>query len=257
MRNIVIAGNWKMHHGPGETERFFQSIVDQGPEISERVDAIVCPPFVSIPAATLFQDRLPAVKLGAQDVYHEARGAYTGEVSTGMLRELGCSYVIVGHSERRELFGETDAWIHKKARRCLDEGLTPIICVGEKLDNRQKNQHLDVVKQQFEGVMGDLDEQQAGQVVVAYEPVWAIGTGETATPDKAQEMHAHIRDMMAGRYSSAIADDLHILYGGSVKPENASELLQQPDVDGGLVGGASLKPDAFVELLKSAEEQLS
>lgn len=237
-RPYLIAGNWKMNHGPAETEAFFAAF--EAPRHPE-VDVLLCVPFVSLPAALV---RAGYAKIGAQNLHFENDGAYTGEISGSMLKKMGVDSVIIGHSERRQYFGETDAIVLKKTLKALEAGLTPIVCVGEVLDERRAGTHFDVVKRQIDAVFPQLDAAQAAAAVIAYEPVWAIGTGETATPGQAQEMHARIR--------SWLASDTRILYGGSMNAANAEALLSQPDVDGGLIGGASLKPDAFLSIVKTA-----
>ena len=255
MRSILIAGNWKMNMGPKETGDFFTQLNDAAQKQIQGVEAAVCPPYVSLPAALSARKSDSAVKVGAQNVHFEDNGAYTGEVSTTMLNDLGCDFVILGHSERREYFGEDDAIINKKVKKALADGLTPIVCVGEVLQERKDDRHLEVVKTQTQGSLAGLSEADAEKIVVAYEPVWAIGTGETATPDQAQEMHAFIREELAGLFGKDTADTIRILYGGSMKPGNADELLKKEDVDGGLIGGASLKPDDFAELVAIAAKQ--
>lgn len=252
MRNILIAGNWKMNMGPKETTAFFEELDEAAQANHQGVTAAVCPPFVSLPAAFSIRKPASTVKIGAQNVHYEDNGAFTGEVSTSMLSELGCEFVILGHSERREYFGEEDAIINKKAIKVLAAGLTPIVCVGEVLDERKQDRHFDVVKNQLAGSLSGLSITGAAGIVIAYEPVWAIGTGETATPVQAQEMHAFIRAELSKLFDSPTAEAIRILYGGSMKPDNAGELLQQPDVDGGLIGGASLKPDSFAGLIEIA-----
>jgi triosephosphate isomerase (TIM) len=255
MRTILIAGNWKMNMGPKETADFFAQLDDATQKNLEGVDAAVCPPFVSL--STAFSARKPgsAVKIGAQNVHFEDNGAYTGEISTSMLNDLGCEFVILGHSERREYFGEDDAVINKKVKKALASGITPIVCVGEVLAERKENRHFDVVKEQTAGSLAGLTENELKKIVIAYEPVWAIGTGETASPEQAQEMHAFIRKELAAQFGEAAAVTVRILYGGSMKPGNADELLKQPDVDGGLIGGASLKPSDFSQLVAIAAAQ--
>ncbi|MBP3192560.1 triose-phosphate isomerase [Natronogracilivirga saccharolytica] len=254
-RSILIAGNWKMNMGPNDTADFFEQLDAESQKQIDGVIAAVCPPFVSL--ATAFDSRksASAVKIGAQNVHFEDNGAFTGEISTSMLTEVGCDYVILGHSERREYFGEDDAIINKKVKKALLAGITPIVCVGEVLDERKQNRHFDVVKTQTAGSLEGLSASELEKVVIAYEPVWAIGTGETASPEQAQEMHAFIRDELAKLFGKEAADTVLILYGGSMKPANAGELLQKPDVDGGLIGGASLKPADFAKLVAIAAEQ--
>lgn len=253
-RSLLIAGNWKMNGGPREAAELAGGIRERIDTLPGGVQALVCPPFISIPAASAALDGSEAVWLGAQDVHYEDEGAYTGEVSTSMLRELGCTHVIVGHSERRELFGETDATVNRKVRKALGAELIPIVCVGESLQQRKKGAHQRMVQKQVEGAFTEVSDADAPGVIVAYEPLWAIGTGETATPQQAQEMHDMIRSALTGLYDLETARTVQILYGGSMKPHNARELLEQPDVDGGLVGGASLEADSFAAIIEIAEQ---
>ena len=192
------------------------------------------------------------VALGAQNMYHEKDGAFTGELSAAMLRDLGCTYVILGHSERRHILGETDAAINKKVHAALAAGLIPIVCVGELLAEREAGQTMAVIRRQFDGSLAGVSAEQIGTIVIAYEPVWAIGTGKVATPQQAEEVHLGLRKIIAERYNASVADVVRIQYGGSVKPENAAELLKQPDIDGALVGGASLKVDQFLGIVAGA-----
>lgn len=215
-----------------------------------RVEVVICPPFTALQAVSGMLDG-STVGLGAQNMHWEESGAYTGEVSAGMLRDSGCRYVILGHSERRAYFTETDADVNRKIRVALASSLVPIVCVGETLDERQNNQTADVVAAQVRGCLMDIGD-QLPRVVVAYEPVWAIGTGLTATPDQAQEVHQVIRQVMAKLSGTEVAEAVRIQYGGSMKPENAAELLRQPDIDGGLIGGASLAAESFAGIVKAA-----
>jgi triosephosphate isomerase len=237
-RSFLIAGNWKMNNGPAETEAFFAAF--NAPRHPE-VETLVCVPFVSLASALV---RAGNASIGAQNLHFENDGAYTGEISGSMLAKMGVGYVIVGHSERRQYFGETDAIVAKKVRKALESGLTPVLCVGEVLEERKKGIHFDVVKTQTLAALDGLSAADVAKVVIAYEPVWAIGTGETASPEQAQEMHKFIRSLLIA--------DTKILYGGSMKPDNAGELLSQPDVDGGLIGGASLKADSLMSVVQTA-----
>lgn len=252
MRKLIIAGNWKMNAGPTEAEKLAVAIAGEREGKEATNEILVCPPSISIPAVVQAL-RNTQVQVGAQNVYTEDNGAYTGEISTSMIKDAGCSYVIVGHSERREYFNEDDEFVAKKAKKALADGLNVIVCVGEKLDERKSNRHEVVVKSQVGEVLNHLDPSDAERFVIAYEPVWAIGTGETATPQQAQDMHKHIRSLVAAGWSEEAANSVRILYGGSMKPGNAEELLSQPDVDGGLIGGASLKADSFGEIIDIAE----
>lgn len=219
------------------------------------VQVAMCPPFVSLDAVfnTL---RGSSVKLGAQNMHDVDGGAYTGEIAASMLRSVGCDYVILGHSERRQYFGETDAGVNRKVQQALKHGLIPIVCVGEVLDERRAGKEQAVVKTQVEKALQDVTLADAAQLVIAYEPVWAIGTGETATPEQAQEMHAFIRSLLTAQYG-AMAADIHILYGGSMKPGNAADLLSQTDVDGGLIGGASLKAPDFAAIVTAGQNAVA
>lgn len=257
MRSYLIAGNWKMNLGPSAAGTLIRSVRQGLDGLNlERVTVLVCPPFVSI-AEAVFEAEDSALLVGAQNVHEKAEGAYTGEISAPMLADCGVSHAIVGHSERRQYFGETDAVIGSKAQALLASGLTPIICVGETIDERRAGREQDVVRTQLQGCLAGIDAEAAQNVVIAYEPVWAIGTGETATPQQAQDMHAFIRAELAALYSQPVATGMPILYGGSMKPDNAEELLACPDVDGGLIGGASLKADAFLNIVKTAVSQAS
>lgn len=217
------------------------------------VQVAVCPPFVSLHAVADALQGSP-VRLGAQNMHFEKSGAYTGEVSAAMLRSVGCHYVILGHSERRQYFGETDEGVNKKTRQAMENGLVPIVCVGETLEEREAGREEEVVRTQVEGGLKDIAVEDASALVIAYEPVWAIGTGRTATPEQAQDIHAFIRGLLVEKYGESVAKGIQILYGGSMKPGNAPELLGKPDVDGGLIGGASLKAEDFVALVRAAQE---
>lgn len=253
MRRFLIAGNWKMNCGPVDAAELLEGLKTAKAEVAEEVDVLVCPPFVSLGMSVNYlQDT--DIHVGAQNIHFEDNGAFTGEISASMLTECGCSFVIIGHSERREYFGETDSSVNKKIKKALEFDLVPVLCVGESLDQRKQDIHFDLVKNQvkaaLEGVSGD----EALDVVIAYEPIWAIGTGETASKEQAQEMHAHIRSVVADLYDQETADGIRILYGGSMKPANAEELLSQPDVDGGLIGGASLDAESFAGIISTAEK---
>lgn len=254
MRRFLIAGNWKMNCGPKETATLLQGIKDKVDTMPEAVDGLVCPPMISLTTASIELRDGEGIALGAQNVHYEDNGAFTGEVSTQMLKEVNCEYVIIGHSERRQYFGETDKTVNAKVNKTLEDGLKPVICVGESLEQRKNGEHQLRVRKQVEAALIGVEQEDAENLVIAYEPIWAIGTGETATPDQAQEMHEMIRSVLADLYDEETADAIHILYGGSMKPHNAEELLQQPDVDGGLIGGASLKADSFTEIIDIADE---
>ena len=252
LRTLLIAGNWKMH-GAVDDARALARAIREGAAAVDDVDVVICPPFTSL-AAVAEVLAGSAIKLGAQNVFYEEEGAFTGEVSPPMLTALGVEYVIVGHSERRQYFHEKDAVINKKVRAALREGLKPIFCVGEKLEEREAGDGWkDLVRRQvltgLDGVEGD----EVNGITVAYERVWAIGTGRTATPKVAGAAHALIRDAISGAYGSGAAEALRILYGGSVKPDNVKELMAEPDIDGALVGGASLKAETFVPIIRFRE----
>ena len=246
MRKILVAGNWKMNLCRSSSIELAQAIADI--QSIENVEVAICPPYVYLDAVG---SRLAncEVGLGAQDVYFEASGAFTGEISCEMLKDIGCQYVILGHSERRNVIGETNELINQKVKAALSVGLTPILCVGELLEQREAGETLSVVTDQLVGSLAGITPEQLENVVLAYEPVWAIGTGKTATPQQAQEVHSDLRKLLAEHYNQSVSDRVRILYGGSVKPANALDLISQPDIDGALVGGASLKSDSFSEII--------
>lgn len=248
MRRPLLAGNWKMHYGVNEGVALVEALTADLTDLSDR-DVLVCPPFTLLGSLAPLLDGT-AVTLGAQNMHYEAKGAYTGEIAPQMLKELGCSYVILGHSERRQYFGETDQLINRKAHAALANGLKPIVCVGEVKAERDSGQAESVVVGQLRGSLAGLSAEQLRGVVIAYEPVWAIGTGDTATPADAQAMHARIRAELATLSDQATADAVIIQYGGSVKPDNVDELMAQPDIDGALVGGASLKAADFIRIVR-------
>lgn len=243
----LMAGNWKMHFTVTEALALVDEL-KKGISRFEDREVVVAPPFTALAGVASALADSP-IRLAAQNCYWESQGAYTGEISPPMLRDLGCHYVIVGHSERREYFGETDENVNRKILALLPLDLEPIVCIGETLGERQAGKTLDVLANQLNGALEGLDLEQAGRLVLAYEPVWAIGTGLTATPEQAQEAHAFVRDNFANRFNNAVANNTRILYGGSVKPENVDELMGQPDIDGALVGGASLKSASFVRIV--------
>ena len=250
MRRPLIAGNWKMHGSRAENAELIEALL-LGLPGQTPVEIAVCPPFVYLwEAARLLKSS--SIALGAQSVCAEALGAFTGEVSASMLKDVGCRYVIVGHSERRAIYKEDDALVARKFLAVQSQGLIPILCVGETLEERERGQTMQVVSRQLTAVLDLAGAAALRTAVIAYEPVWAIGTGKNASPAQAQEVHAHIRTAIAGR-DVKIAADVRILYGGSVKAANAHELFAMPDVDGGLVGGASLKADEFLKICASAQ----
>jgi triosephosphate isomerase len=249
MRRPIVAGNWKMHGSRSETARLVEDLLVGCPE-SPQAACVICPPFVYLyEAGRLIRDS--AFSLGAQDVCADTHGAFTGEISAAMLKDVGCGYVIVGHSERRLLYRENDQLVARKFGAAHSKGLVPILCVGEQLADREAARTSEVIARQLDAVLELCGAGALGQGVIAYEPVWAIGTGRNATPEQAQEVHAFIRARI-GERDAKIAAATRILYGGSVKAGNAAELFAMPDVDGGLVGGASLKADEFLTILDAA-----
>ena len=249
MRRPIVAGNWKMHGSRGENARLIEEIVGGYPATTA-ADCVVCPPFVYLQDVGRMLRDTP-IALGAQDTCADASGAFTGEVSAGMLKDVGCKYVLVGHSERRLIYRESEQLVARKFAAALAKSLVPVLCVGEQLADREASRTEEVVGRQLDVVLELCGPEALGQGVVAYEPVWAIGTGRNATPQQAQEVHAFIRARIAAR-DARIAGDTRILYGGSVKAGNAAELFAMPDVDGGLIGGASLKADEFLAILAAA-----
>jgi triosephosphate isomerase len=247
-RRPIIAGNWKMNKTATEARDLATNLIPLVAGVKDR-DIVLAPPF------TALQTVGEAIKgtdlaLSAQDLFWEDKGAFTGEISAEMLLDLGCKYVIIGHSERRQYFGETDGTVNKKLRQALNKGLLPIVCIGEILAEREAGKANEVIERQLLGALTGVTAGEMQKVVIAYEPVWAIGTGKTATPEQAEEMHAFIRVMVRTMYGSDVAGALRIQYGGSVTPENVSSLMAMPDIDGALVGGASLKPESFAALVK-------
>ncbi|PIP19848.1 MAG: triose-phosphate isomerase [Candidatus Omnitrophica bacterium CG23_combo_of_CG06-09_8_20_14_all_41_10] len=254
MRKTIIAGNWKMHKTIKEGQELVVVLRRELYQV-ENLDIVVCPPYTLL---SYLADALETsnIAVGAQDVYWQDEGAFTGEISGKMLKDAGCSFVIIGHSERRQFFGETNESVNKKLKAALAIGLTPIVCVGEVLKEREAGKTLDVLKDHIEGALSGISVEDALKIVIAYEPVWAIGTGKTATPAQAQEAHKYIRALLLKLYNQEVASYLRIQYGGSVKPDNIAELMKQPDVDGALVGGASLEAVSFSEIVKKAAEVL-
>ncbi len=250
MRRLFIAGNWKMNLNRGQSLSLVQSLVESLRGVSD-VDIAVCPPAVYLGE---LGKALHAtnIGLGAQNVNSKSEGAYTGEISCSMLKDVGCRYVILGHSERRAIYGETDSMVNEKLHAVLAAGLTPIVCVGETLEQREAGQTQQVVRSQCIGSLAGLTEDQLLKTVLAYEPVWAIGTGKTASPAQAEEVHKDIRSLLETQFSVGTAQRVIVLYGGSVKADNAQELLSEPNIDGALVGGASLKQDSFEGIIKAA-----
>jgi triosephosphate isomerase len=252
MRKPFVAGNWKMNSDSHSSVSLAKAIATGSREAAgAAVRIAVCPPFVYLQAVV---ESLSAssIAIGAQDIYHEQDGAFTGEISAAMLKDVGCTYVLCGHSERRHVIGETDELINKKVIAAINGGLLPIFCIGERLSERKADKTSDVVSTQIRQGLAGLSVEKAAAVTVAYEPVWAIGTGLTATPQQAQEVQEFIRRLLGEMYGGELAEEIRILYGGSVKPENAAELMREEDVDGLLVGGASLKADDFLAIIRAA-----
>ena len=251
MRNILVAGNWKMNGDSASNGELVAGIIAGAPD-SDRVELLVCPPFPYL-GAVVQATAGSKVAVGAQNVSEHAKGAFTGEVAAGMLSDIGCDYALVGHSERRTLYGETSGDVAAKFKATLEAGLKPVLCVGETLEERQAEKTETVVDEQLNAVIDLVGIAAFANAVIAYEPVWAIGTGMTASPEQAQDVHAHIRQLLAG-HDAAVADGIQILYGGSMKGENAAGLLAMQDIDGGLIGGASLKAPDFLAIANAAAQ---
>ena len=253
---FFMAGNWKMNVPSSDAKALVEEIVESINDI-KNVDVLVCPPFTSIASAKEGLNGSLRVMVGAQNFYPEKSGAYTGEISAIMLREMGVTHVIVGHSERRAYFYEANDFINKKVIAAISNSLVPILCVGETIEQRRAGNAFNVVEEQLLSCLKDVHIDSANKLIIAYEPVWAIGTGETATPEIAQEMHAFIRKLLSEKFGKATSSSIMILYGGSMKPENTRDLLSQEDINGGLIGGASLKASSFCEMISIADKLLS
>lgn len=251
MRKTIIAGNWKLNKTSLEAIDLVTLLKRDLSEIND-IEIVVCPPFTALSDVheVLTESN---IALGAQDLYWEDSGAFTGEVSAPMLKEVGVKYVIIGHSERRQYFSETNETVNKKIRAAFRHELTPIVCVGENLQEREDNKTFDVIQEQVEKSLYGLTDEEVEKLILAYEPVWAIGTGKTATPQQAQEAHKFIRERLVKMHNQDVASSVRIQYGGSVKPENTADLISQPDIDGALVGGASLKQESFVNIVKNCD----
>ena len=251
-RKTIIAGNWKMNKTATETKKFAEELKAILPK-AKWCDVVVCVPAVNISAAIkAFKDM--RVSIGAENLFYEKSGAYTGEWSADMLKDLGVKYVIIGHSERRQYFGETDFTVNKKVHAALEAGLHPIVCVGESLEQREMGVTMDLIAYQVKAALAGVSAEKARRVVIAYEPLWAIGTGKTATAEQAAEVCQGIRAVIRKLYGARLARAVTIQYGGSMNPKNAAELLAQPDIDGGLIGGAALKPDQFVDIINASNQ---
>lgn len=249
MRKKIVAGNWKMNTTVAEGVQLAKEVVAKSKEVPANVKLVIAPPFTHLSSVAEVV-KGSAVGLSAQNCADQAKGAYTGEVSVDMLKSVSCDYVILGHSERRQYYGETDAKLVEKTKLALEAGLSPIFCIGETLEERQAGRHFEVVTAQVKDVLFTLSPEQMANVIIAYEPVWAIGTGLTATAEQAQEIHAEIRKVLTEKFGT-LAEEISILYGGSCKPSNAKELFACPDIDGGLIGGAALKAEDFIGIALS------
>ena len=247
MRIPVIAGNWKMHKTTSEA-RALARAVKEGAAGARHFRVVLAPPFTAL-AAVADEVKGSPIMVGAQNVHWEAKGAFTGEISIPMLQEIGCSAVIIGHSERRQLFGETDETVNRRVKSVINSSLTAIVCIGETLAEREAGRVHDVITQQLGGGLAGLTRQALSHIILAYEPVWAIGTGRTASPEIAQEVHGTIRGWLSRQYGDEAAQEVRVLYGGSVKPENIADLMRQPDIDGALVGGACLEAESFLRII--------
>ena len=255
MRRKLIAGNWKMNKDIQETASLINELKERMKEFKNEADVVICPPYTSLVVAkSLIKDS--AIKLGAQNMSQQDDGAYTGEISAKMLHAIGCEYVILGHSERRQYFKETDDLVNSKVKKALKTGLTPIVCIGETLEEREAEITDKIITTQVKGVLHELTSIEVEKLIIAYEPVWAIGTGKNATPEQANQVHKLIRKLIGQMYSWALAEKIVILYGGSMNAQNAASLISQSDIDGGLIGGASLKSDAFVTIIQAGVEAL-
>ncbi len=255
MRTYLMAGNWKMNNTIPEAVVLTQQLCNQYNRKWDNVDVVICPPAIDLKSAyTVLDFDKTKIALGAQNVHWEESGAFTGEISIPMIKDAGCEYCIVGHSERREMFNETDTSVNRKVKALVAAGIAPIMCVGESLALRDSGEYLEFITAQVRAGLAGLDELDMKQVVVAYEPIWAIGTGRTATPEQAEEVCAAIRSVLAQEFGETVAEATRILYGGSMNVGNVESLLAQPDIDGGLIGGASLKADSFRQLVEAAHE---
>jgi triosephosphate isomerase len=251
MRKPFVAGNWKMNTDSHTSVSLAEAVASGASDSAEQVHIALIPPFVYVPAVVKAVSNA-RIAVGAQDIYYEQKGAFTGEISPSMLKDVGCTYALCGHSERRHVIGETDELVNKKVSAAISGGLLPILCVGELIEQRKASETQEVVTKQIKNGLAGLSTEKTSAVTIAYEPVWAIGTGLTATPQQAQEVHALIRKLIGEMYDSQLAEEIRILYGGSVKPSNAAELMAQEDIDGLLVGGASLNADDFVSIIQAA-----
>ncbi|MFX0080217.1 MAG: triose-phosphate isomerase [Candidatus Hodarchaeota archaeon] len=256
MRIPIVGGNWKMNRGtPKESKEMLKDLISLI-EKTKNVEVVIAPPFTSLISSREIL-KGTNIKLGAQNMYFEEKGAFTGEISPSFLKDIGVEYIILGHSERRDIFNESDDLINKKLKKALSMGLKPIVCIGEHLEEREEGKTKETIQYQMNETFKDLDKDQITRTVIAYEPIWAIGTGITATPDQAEEIHVFIREILAERFDRETAEIVRIQYGGSIKPNNAEELFSKKNIDGGLVGGASLQADSLAHIIKAAEKTIS
>ena len=251
MRKPIIGGNWKMNRGTSSQTVEMLKVLKPLVKKIDNVDIVIAPPFTALESAIDFTKKTN-IKIGAQNMYFEESGAFTGEISPQFLVSLGCEYVILGHSERRNIFNESDELINKKLKKAIALGICPITCIGEQLDEREAGKEKDVIRNQIEGSFKGISQEDFEKIVIAYEPVWAIGTGKTATPEQAEEMHQYIREVINQKYDEKVSNSIRIQYGGSIKPSNARELFKQENIDGGLVGGASLQAESLYAIIKAA-----
>jgi triosephosphate isomerase (TIM) len=256
MRKKILAANWKMNLTHVEAESYVEAFLNELGEVND-VEIVIIPSFTSIPTLAQASGNAPFIRLGAQNLHWERSGAFTGEISATMLRALFVKYVIIGHSERRSLFGETDEMVQRKVHTALEAGLRPIMCVGETLAERESDSVQKVLRRQVEEGLKGVGSDHSSEIVLAYEPVWAIGTGRTATPAQAEEVHAFLRSLLAELFNQTAADRIRIQYGGSVKPENTEDLMRQPNIDGALIGGASLDAHSFARIIRATEKTLN
>ncbi|MFX1364333.1 MAG: triose-phosphate isomerase [Promethearchaeota archaeon] len=255
MRKLVIGGNWKMNRGtPNETIEMLENLIPQVEGI-DNVDIIIAPPYTVLTSAYEILKNTN-IKLGAQNMHFEDKGAYTGEISPKFLKEIGVEYVILGHSERRDIFKESDSLINKKIKKALSINLKPIVCIGEHLEERETGRTKEIIEYQINETFRDLSKEEMKKIIIAYEPIWAIGTGKTATPEQAEEIHIFIRELLTKKYDKEISDIVRIQYGGSIKPINAEDLFNKKNIDGGLVGGASLDSNSLFQIIKAADKSI-
>jgi triosephosphate isomerase len=256
MRIPIVGGNWKMNRGtPSQSKKMLKELIPLIKHINN-VEIVIAPPFTSL-IGTYEILKKTKIKVGAQNMYFEEKGAFTGEISPNFLKELGIEYVILGHSERRDIFKESDDLINKKLKKALSMDIKPIVCIGEHLKERELGKTKEIIQYQMNETFKGLDKDQIPQTVIAYEPIWAIGTGKTATPDQAEEIHIFIREILAQKFDQATAEKIRIQYGGSIKPNNAEDLFSKKNIDGGLVGGASLQANSLADIIKAAEKTIS